>query len=61
VARLYAGLVDVLVVDEADAGLAGAIAAVGVEPVVAPSIMTDDAARARLAGVVLGTAGVAGP
>jgi LPPG:FO 2-phospho-L-lactate transferase len=61
VARLYAGLVDALVVDEADAGLAGAIAAVGVEPVVAPSIMTDDAARARLAGVVLGAAGVAGP
>jgi LPPG:FO 2-phospho-L-lactate transferase len=54
VARLYAPLAARLVVDEADAGLADAVAAEGVEPVVAPTLMTGPAEAAALARVVLG-------
>ena len=53
VARLYADLVDVFVLDAVDAALAPAIAALGVRTLVADTIMTDDASRARLAGEVL--------
>jgi LPPG:FO 2-phospho-L-lactate transferase len=53
VARAYEGLVDVLVLDAADAADAGAVAAAGVRPVVAPTLMTDDASRRRLAETVL--------
>jgi LPPG:FO 2-phospho-L-lactate transferase len=56
VARAYEGLVDVLVLDDADAGDADAVAAAGVRPVVAPTLMTDDVSRRRLAETVLGAA-----
>ena len=49
VARLYADFVDVLVIDEADAALAGAIHALGVSAHVTGTVMTDDEARRRLA------------
>ena len=53
VARLYAPLVSRLVIDEADADLADAVAAEGVEPVVAPTLMTGPPEAAALAEVVL--------
>jgi LPPG:FO 2-phospho-L-lactate transferase len=57
VARLYAGLVDVFVLDAVDAGLAPAVERLGIRALVTDTIMRDDATRARLAGEVLGTAG----
>jgi LPPG:FO 2-phospho-L-lactate transferase len=54
VARLYAGLAATLVVDEADAGLAGAVEAAGVRCVVAPTVMRGPDEAAALAQVVLG-------
>ncbi|MBP1704732.1 MAG: 2-phospho-L-lactate transferase [Chloroflexi bacterium] len=56
VARRYVDLADILVIDEADAGLAGQVAATGIRPLVAPTVMTDDAARAELARAVLAAA-----
>lgn len=56
IARLYAGLIDVLLVDAADAADAPAIAALGIEPVVGPTVMTDDASRAALAATVVAAA-----
>ena len=53
VARMYAGLVDVFVLDTVDADLAPAIEALGLRAVVTDAIMTDDAARARLAAETL--------
>ena len=53
VARGYAGLIDAFVLDTVDAGLAPAVEALGIRPVVTDTIMTDDASRARLAGEVL--------
>ena len=54
VARLYAGLLDAFVVDEADAGLAAPIGEeLGLEAVVLPTMMRSDADRARLAGDLL--------
>ena len=53
VARLYAPLAATLVIDEADADLAGAVEAEGVRCVVAPTIMRDVDAAAALAEVVL--------
>jgi LPPG:FO 2-phospho-L-lactate transferase len=53
VARLYASLVGTLVVDEADAALAGAVEAEGVRCLVAPSVMTGRAEAAALARAVL--------
>jgi len=53
VARLYAGLVDRFVIDEADAALAPQIAALGMEPVVLPTVMRDDGDRAGLAEALL--------
>jgi len=52
VARGYAGLIDVFVMDTADA----ALEALGIGAVVTDSIMTDDASRERLAREVLGAA-----
>lgn len=49
IARLYDGLIDALLVDGVDAAEAPAIAALGIEPVVGPTVMTDDASRAALA------------
>lgn len=56
VAGCYEGLIDVLVLDEADAADADAVAALGVRPIVAPTLMTDADARRRLAEVALGAA-----
>lgn len=53
VARLYAPLARVLVIDEADAGRAGAIEAEGIHAVVAPTVMKDAATAAALAKMVL--------
>jgi LPPG:FO 2-phospho-L-lactate transferase len=53
VARHYAGLVDGFVLDEADAGLADAVRALGMTPFVTDSIMRDKAERKRLAVEVL--------
>jgi LPPG:FO 2-phospho-L-lactate transferase len=53
VARLYAGVATVFVVDATDAESASAIGEVGLRPVVADTIMTDDAGRTRVAGEVL--------
>jgi LPPG:FO 2-phospho-L-lactate transferase len=58
VARLYADLADVFVLDTVDAALAAEVEALGVRAVVADTIMTDDASRARLAATVLEAAGV---
>ena len=49
VARLYAGLLDVFVLDEADRALAPAVEALGMRAVVADTMMTDAARRAALA------------
>jgi LPPG:FO 2-phospho-L-lactate transferase len=53
VARMYAPLVATLVIDVADAGLAGAVEAEGVRAVVAPAIMHGPIDAAELARVVL--------
>ena len=49
VARRYRNLVDALVIDEADAAFAPLVRGVGIQAVVAPTIMTDDDAAAELA------------
>jgi len=56
VARLYAGLVDALVIDAVDAALAPAIAALGMSAPVTETIMTDDESRRRLAAETLAVA-----
>lgn len=53
VARLYAGLAATLVIDDADAGLAGAVEAEGVRCVVTPTVMRGAAEAAALARAVL--------
>ncbi|GAA1730179.1 2-phospho-L-lactate transferase [Isoptericola hypogeus] len=57
VARLYAGLVDVMVVDDADAALADPIREIGLDVVVTDTIMGDPAGRERLARAVLAAVG----
>ena len=57
VARLYAGLVDLFVLDELDSALSPSIEALGMRTLVTDTIMTDDAGRARLAAAVLEAAG----
>jgi LPPG:FO 2-phospho-L-lactate transferase len=59
VARLYAGVATAFVVDASDADSASSIADLGITPIVADTIMTDDAARARVAAEVLRAAGAA--
>jgi LPPG:FO 2-phospho-L-lactate transferase len=54
VARLYTGLVDVMVIDDADAALAAPIAELGFDVVVTDTIMGGSAGRERLAGELLG-------
>jgi LPPG:FO 2-phospho-L-lactate transferase len=61
IARLYAGLADTLVVDEADADRAGEVEAVGLRCVVAPTVMRTPEAAAALARVVLAAADVEAP
>jgi LPPG:FO 2-phospho-L-lactate transferase len=53
VARLYAGHATAFVVDETDAASTSSIAALGLRPVVADTVMTDDAGRSRVAAEVL--------
>jgi LPPG:FO 2-phospho-L-lactate transferase len=53
VARLYAGLIDGLVVDEVDLELAPAIELAGTRVLVTATVMGDDADRRRLAAEVL--------
>jgi LPPG:FO 2-phospho-L-lactate transferase len=57
VARLYAGLTDVFVLDMADADGAPAIEALGLRALVTDTIMVDDPSRARLAADVLRSVG----
>src|SRR5207244_10942488 len=57
VASCYPGLLDVLVIDEADADDAPALAETGVRPVVTRTLMSDADARARLVEATLGAAG----
>lgn len=56
VARLYAGAATAFVLDARDAALQPAISSLGLATLVTDTIMTDDAARARLAGDVLALA-----
>jgi LPPG:FO 2-phospho-L-lactate transferase len=53
----YAGLIDALVLDEADADGADAVAELGVRPIVTRTLMSDDDARRRLAEAALDVAG----
>ena len=55
VARMYAPLASVLVVDEADGWLAGAVEAEGVQCVVTPAVMHGRAEAVALAAAVLGS------
>ena len=59
VARLYAELAEVLVIDEADAALATAVEAAGIRCEVAPTIMSSPEAAAALATVTLEAVGYA--
>jgi LPPG:FO 2-phospho-L-lactate transferase len=53
VARVYRSLIDVLVLDESDAGDAEAVSDFGIRPVTAETLMVDGSARRRLAERVL--------
>jgi LPPG:FO 2-phospho-L-lactate transferase len=53
VAAIYAGLADGFVLDEVDRELSPSIEGLGMRTLVTDTIMTDDAARARLAREVL--------
>jgi LPPG:FO 2-phospho-L-lactate transferase len=57
VARLYAPLAAILVVDEADAPLAPAVEAAGMRCVVTPSVMTSPQVAAGLAAATLQAVG----
>jgi LPPG:FO 2-phospho-L-lactate transferase len=57
VASCYPGLLNALVIDEADAAGAEDLAEAGVRPVVTRTLMSDEAARARLVDAALGAAG----
>lgn len=57
VARLYAGLCDVFLLDAVDADLAPAVEELGVRAAVTDTIMTDDPSRARLGREVLAALG----
>ncbi|HYN48820.1 MAG TPA: 2-phospho-L-lactate transferase [Candidatus Nanopelagicales bacterium] len=56
IARLYAELIDALLIDVVDANEEPAIAALGIEPVVCPTVMGDDASRAGLAAAAVAAA-----
>ena len=53
VATCYQGLIDVLVIDESDAGLAREVEVQGVRPLVTGTVMADRAARRKLAEAVI--------
>lgn len=57
VARIYAGLVDVMIIDEADRALAPAIEALGLRCAVTQTLMSDGASKAALARAVIEAAG----
>jgi LPPG:FO 2-phospho-L-lactate transferase len=59
VARIYAGLIDTLIIDRADAGRADDVRATGIEAIVADTVMRDEAARRALGAAALAAAGVA--
>jgi LPPG:FO 2-phospho-L-lactate transferase len=58
VARVYADIATDFVLDNVDAVFAAPVQSLGLRTHVTDTIMTDDAARARLAGEVLAVAGV---
>jgi LPPG:FO 2-phospho-L-lactate transferase len=58
VTQCYEPLIDALVFDEADGGDADAVAALGVQPLVTSTLMTDRAAARRLAEAALEAAAV---
>ncbi|HKR89872.1 MAG TPA: 2-phospho-L-lactate transferase [Phenylobacterium sp.] len=58
VARHYRGLIDILIVDEADRASAAQIADLGMTAVVAPSVMRSDADRVALAAATLAAAAI---
>ncbi|MEM6381826.1 MAG: 2-phospho-L-lactate transferase [Pseudomonadota bacterium] len=53
IARHYAGLIDRLLIDSVDAGLADAVRESGIDPVVCPIVMADLAAKRSVAMQVL--------
>jgi LPPG:FO 2-phospho-L-lactate transferase len=57
VARLYAEWVDAFVLDRVDEALAPEVEALGLEVSVTDTIMSDDAARARVAAEMLALVG----
>ena len=60
VARIYADLATDFVIDQVDASLQGFLRGLGLRSHVTDTIMSDDDARARLAGEILAIGGVAG-
>lgn len=54
VAKLYAGIVDVFVIDRTDEASADAVAAIGMEPLVLDTMMTGPETAARLCKEILG-------
>ena len=58
VAKIYAGLIDVMVIDQKDRALAPAVEALGMRCVVTDTFMVDDAAKAALAATVVATKGL---
>jgi LPPG:FO 2-phospho-L-lactate transferase len=61
VARIYEGVADVFVLDEADAALAPQVEALGIRPVVLPTVMRSDADRASLARAIVDAVAVSSP
>ena len=59
VARLWAPLIDVFVLDRSDADLRGAVEALGPRVVVTDTVMNTKADKVALAGVVLDAVGLA--
>jgi LPPG:FO 2-phospho-L-lactate transferase len=55
VARIYAGIIDRFVLDEADGGLAGEVEALGMGVDVLPTVMRDERGRVSLAARLLET------
>jgi LPPG:FO 2-phospho-L-lactate transferase len=53
VARLYAGIADIFVLDQRDAALATRVAALGMRPIVTDTLMTSPQKSRRLAATVL--------
>ena len=59
IAQCYPGLIDALVVDEADADDAEAVAELGIRPIVTKTLMRDEAARRALAEAALNAVALA--